>query len=158
MAGSAADAPAPNAIVALREITNDNLRPVMRLNVKPDQEGFVAPNAFSIAEHAYAPDAGLRAIYADDDPVGLVLLKEDRETPRYYLWRFMIDASQQGKGYGYAAMELLIDYVKGLPGATELFLSYVPGEGSPEGFYARLGFVDTGRVEDGENEAVLRLS
>jgi diamine N-acetyltransferase len=37
-----------------------------------------------------------------------------------------------------------------LPGATQLGTSYVLGEGGPEGFYRRFGFVDTGEVDDGE--------
>jgi len=46
--------------------------------------------------------------------------------------------------------------VRGRPGATEMLLSYVPAEGSPEPFYAGLGFVNTGEIEDGEN--VMRLA
>ena len=38
----------------------------------------------------------------------------------------------------------------GRRGATELFTSCVPGEGSPGPFYERLGFVYTGREDDGE--------
>ena len=41
-------------------------------------------------------------------------------------------------------------------GATELLTSYVPGEGGPAGFYARLGFVPTGEV-DGDGEVIVRL-
>ncbi|MGZ3716224.1 MAG: GNAT family N-acetyltransferase, partial [Ktedonobacterales bacterium] len=59
-------------------------------------------------------------------------------------------ARQQGKGYGRRAVEQLIDYVKTHPGAMELLVSYVPGEGSPRDFYRKLGFQDTGRVEDDE--------
>jgi diamine N-acetyltransferase len=36
-------------------------------------------------------------------------------------------------------------------------LSYVPGEGSPEGFYRRLGFEPTGEENEGEIMASLRL-
>jgi diamine N-acetyltransferase len=31
-----------------------------------------------------------------------------------------------------------------------LYVSFVPGEGSPEGFYTGFGFEPTGAVEDGE--------
>ena len=41
-------------------------------------------------------------------------------------------------------------------GATELLTSYAPGEGSPAGFYARLGFVPTGEVEP-DGEIITRL-
>ena len=96
-------------------------------------------------------------MYADDEPVGLVLLSERREVPRYYLWRFMIDQEHQRRGHGRRAMELLIDYVRTLPNATELFLSFVPGEHGPETFYRSLGFETTGRQDGVELEMVLLL-
>ena len=67
----------------------------------------------------------------------------------------MITVEHQGKGYGYYAMVLVIDHVRGLPGAKELLTSYVPGEGNPSPFYYKLGFEETGEIEDGEK--VLRL-
>lgn len=146
------------AEVTLREVTEDNLRDVIALDVAPDQRHLVASNERSLAEAAVADEVMFRAVYADDDPVGFLMLSERRSVPRYYLWRFMIDAHHQGKGYGTDAMALLIEYVRGLPGATKLYLSYVPGDGSPQSFYEALGFADTGRVHEGEREAVLNLS
>ena len=55
-------------------------------------------------------------------------------------------------------MELLIERVRERPMAEELLLSYVPGEGSPEGFYRGLGFEPTGEVDEGEVVMGLRLS
>lgn len=52
-------------------------------------------------------------------------------------------------------MVLVIDHVRGLPGAKELLTSYVPGEGNPSPFYYKLGFEETGEIEDVEK--VLRL-
>jgi diamine N-acetyltransferase len=69
----------------------------------------------------------------------------------------MIAEEHQGKGYGRRAMELLIGHVKMRPMAEELTLSYVPGEGSPEGFYRGLGFEPTGEENDGEVMMSLRL-
>ena len=44
-------------------------------------------------------------------------------------------------------------------GATELITSCVPGEGSPEPFYRRYGFVPNGETdEDGEIILTLDLS
>ena len=143
--------------VDLRDVTADNVRPVMDLAVAPEQRDYVADNARSIAEHAYTTEAWLRAVYADDAPVGLVLLSERRSVPRYYLWRFMIDQNHQRRGYGAAAMSLLVDYVRTLPHASQLFLSYVPGPHGPFEFYSGLGFVETGREEGGEREMVLGL-
>ncbi len=146
------------AIVSLRPVTSDNLSAVMRLKVAPNQEQFVAPNTVSLAQAAYEPLAWVRAIYAGDTAVGFVMLYDDPFTPEYYLWRLMMDARYQGMGFATLAMEQLIDYVLGRPDAAELRVSYVPAEGSPQPFYAGLGFVDTGEVHEGENVMRLDLS
>ena len=132
------------AEVSLREVTKETVRKVIDLEVAENQNHFVAPNAWSIAEAHFEPKAWFRAVYADDDPVGFLMLYGDSDTPRYYLWRMMIDAAHQRKGYGRRAMELLIDYVKTRPGASEITLAYVPGDGTPQPFYASLGFEETG--------------
>ena len=139
-----------DAVVSLREVTKDNLGEILRLRVKPGQEKFVATNATSIAEAHYEEKAWFRAIYADDTPVGFLMLYDDPETTDYFLWRLMIDGRYQGLGFGERAAKLLIDYVRALPGATELMVSYVPEEGNPEPCYTRLGLVHTGEIQDGE--------
>jgi len=146
---------APDARVTLEEVTRDNLRSVMRLRVKPEQEDFVAPNSVSIAEYCYADEAWMRAVCADGEPVGFVLLSEQRAVPRYYLWRFMIDGRYQGLGFGARAMQLIVDYVRTLPNAAEMYVSYVPAPGGPRDFYAGVGFVDTGVDHEGELEMKL---
>ena len=147
---------ATGATVTLREITGDNVRAVTKLDVAPSQKAFVAPNAVSLAQYAVAEKAWTRAVYADDTLVGYVLLADDEgEAYRYYLWRFMIDRRYQGMGFGAAAMELIIEYVRSQPGAEGLATSYVPLTGGPGEFYHRLGFVDTGNEDDGELESFL---
>ena len=49
----------------------------------------------------------------------------------FWVWRFMIDAAHQGKGYGRRALELLVDEAR-KDGVAEVKLSYHPGEHSPE--------------------------
>ena len=60
-------------------------------------------------------------------------------------------------GYGRKAMEAIKDHVRTLPNATELYLSYGQGEGSPEGFYKKIGFEDTGVMHGNEVEAKIKL-
>ncbi len=139
-----------HSVVTLREVTKDNLDSILELKVKPEQQQFVADNAVSIAEAHFEEKAWIRAIFADETPVGFVMLYDDPETTDYYLWRFMIDGRYQGQGFGDRALQRLIEYVRSRPGATELLVSYVPAEGSPEPFYSRAGFVHTGQVHDGE--------
>jgi diamine N-acetyltransferase len=143
------------AVVSLREITRETVESIIDLEVAPKQENFVASNAQSLAEALFSPEAWYRAIYADETPVGFVMLSVKPEVPRYFLWRFMIGAEYQGKGYGKRALELVIEHVRTLPGAKEFLLSYMPGKGNPGKFYQKLGFEETGEMDD--DEIVMRL-
>lgn len=142
--------------VTLREVTAHTVRAICDLDPGPGGNDFVAPNAVSIAQAHFEPSAWFRAIYAGDEPVGFIMLEDDVENHEYTLWRLMIDHRHQRKGYGRRAVELLIDYVRTRPGATELLTSYVPGERGPAEFYRGLGFTPTGNVDDGE--VVVRLT
>lgn len=144
-------------VVTLREVTAETVGTICNLKVAPSQRNFVAPNAVSIAQAYFQRDnAWFRAVYADETPVGFLMLDDDLAAQEYGLWRFMIDERYQGKGYGRAALELIIAHVRTRPGATELLTSCVPGEGSPCPFYERMGFVYTGEEDDGE--LVMRLA
>ncbi len=141
--------------VELREITAETLRGVLDLAVAPEQEPYVASNARSIAQGHFDPHAWFRAVYADGEPVGFVMVWRDSEQRVFYAWRFMIDARRQRKGYGRAAMQLLVEEAR-RDGVSEIRLSYRPGDHSPREFYVSVGFEDTGEIEHGEN--VMRLS
>jgi diamine N-acetyltransferase len=147
--------------VSLREITSETVRQVVRLSVAESQECFVAPNALSLAQALFAPEAWYRAIYLVDEVVGFVMLEDESlrspspETPLVGVWRFMIDATFQGRGIGTAAMMRVIEHVRAKGLFASLELSYVPGPGCPEPFYLGLGFRHTGRIEG--NEIVLEL-
>ena len=136
--------------VELREVTGETVRAICRLTVAPHQESFVALNAVSIAEAYFYPTAWFRAIYANGEPVGFVMLDDDVSKVTYTLWRLMVGEGFQGHGYGKRAVELLVDYVRARPGASALMTSWVPGADGPADFYRKLGFEPTGEVDDGE--------
>jgi len=152
--------PRPDAVVSLREVTGETVVQICKLSdtLPEPQTKMVAPNAVSIAQAHFEEHAWFRAIYADETPVGFVMLWADGEKGEYYLWRLMIAAPHQRKGFGRGAMELLIEYVKSRPNATELKASYVPIEGGPKDFYHSLGFEETGRVDHGERVVRLPLA
>ncbi len=155
--------PAPRPVrdggeVELREVSGETVREICALQVAPDQHHFVAPNAVSFAEAHFEPRAWYRAVYADGQAVGFAMLSIDTGAPEYHLWRFMIADRFQGRGFGRAALGLIVEHVRSLPNARELLVSWVPGDGSPEPFYLGLGFVPTGEVDDGEVVARLELA
>lgn len=147
----------PEARISLREVTQETVRAICRLSdtLSDVHRRMVAPNAVSIAQAHFSENAWFRAIYADEEPVGFAMLYIGPDDPPaenqtiYYLWRFMIGGAHHGKGYGRRALEAIIDYVRSR-GGTELRLSCEEGEGSPEGFYRRLGFERDGLMYDDE--------
>ncbi len=143
--------------ITLVPVTAANEGAVRALRVLPGQDGFVATNEQSLEEGAAEDHAWIRAICADGVPVGFVMMYVDEDEGVYYVWRYMVGAAHQGRGYGRRAMESLIDYVRRRPNAREITLSHHPGEGGPEGFYRKLGFVHTGKVIDEELEMRLVL-
>ena len=147
--------------VTLREITADTVLPVVRLSVADDQKGLVAPNAVSLAQALFAPQAWYRAIYFGEELAGFVMLSDDSlllpppARPAVGVWRLMIDARFQQRGIGSAAMAKVIEHIRAKRVFDTLELSFVPGPGCPEPFYLGLGFRHTGRV-DGK-EVVLEI-
>ncbi|HJN52584.1 MAG: GNAT family N-acetyltransferase [Pseudomonadales bacterium] len=144
--------------VSLREITGKNLRAVLALDVTEDQKQvYPRSNAYSIAEGHYPPDddpVWIRAIYAGETPVGFLMTSEAPDQGVYFLWRLMVDATYQGKGYGYRAVELLIERIKASPNAKELITSHLKQDGNAGGFYQHLGFEYTGEVINGDDHVM----
>jgi diamine N-acetyltransferase len=147
----------PGANVSLRKVTGKTVRAICDLNVSESQKGLVSPNAVSIAEAYFTKYAWFRAIYAGNIPVGFVMLHEDPKRGAYGLWRFMIDARYQGRGYGRKALDLVIERVKKRPKAKSLTLHVVRAERGAEELYKRYGFEFTGKIEEGQHVMRLRL-
>lgn len=148
--------------VILRKIDKHNINEVLALQVLPEQEQFVSSVEDSLEEAKAYPEANpwYRAIYADDIPIGFVMLSWNVEPDPphiigpWFLWKFFIDAQYQYSGYGQTAVKLIIDIVKA-EGATQLHTSFVDGEGTPWPFYERLGFKKTGEFDDNGEEILI---
>lgn len=129
----------------------------------PQQREMVTDNAVSIAQASFSEHAWMRAIYADDQPIGFVLLHigsdydDGIDCPGIFLWRFMIAQPYQSKGYGRLAMERLFAHLRS-QGIPELFTCSGLGEASPEGFYQQFGFVRTGDTYGDQVELRLKLN
>lgn len=149
--------------VSFREITEETVIDVIRLSstLLENQDKAVASNAVSIAQAHFAKNAWFRAIYAGKELVGFIMLdntplKELEGIKHTYLWRFMIGGKFQKKGYGKAALELLIKDLK-KQGYKKFIASCVDKEYGPLEFYKNLGFVDTGKYDGNEKVIMLDL-
>ncbi len=145
--------------ISLQPVTEANFKQVERLfdSLQDGQDRFVARNVYSQAEAYVSDSAWPRAICDGDTPVGFIMLLDDPQKREYYLWRLMIGGPFQGRGFGRAVIELLVEHVRQRPGATRLTTSCVQGEGSPEGFYQRLSFVSDGQMYGEELDLALEL-
>jgi len=149
--------------ISLREITDANREAVLALSVAPEQRRFVGSVAEALEDAVEIPEGNAwpRAIYADSEPVGLVMLSWNvtPDPPRiigpWFLWKLIVDQGHQRQGYGREAMRLVADVVRA-EGASELLTSHAEGEGEPGPFYERVGFRPTGD-RDENNEIILSL-
>jgi CubicO group peptidase (beta-lactamase class C family)/ribosomal protein S18 acetylase RimI-like enzyme len=146
--------------ISLRPIDETNREAVLALSVREDQP-FVATNRRSLeeAEETNAEHPGVArpfGIYAEDRLVGFCMFAFDPEAEepddRFWLWRFMIDKSEQDKGYGQAALRKIIQYFRE-NGADRLYLSTEPENERGLHIYHKAGFRETGAIC--EDEAVL---
>jgi diamine N-acetyltransferase len=144
---------AKKAAVTLREVTAATVRAVTDLRVAPEQEGYVASNAVSIAQAYFAQDAWFRAIYAGEALIGFAMLRDgtllppERAKPEVSLWRFMIAHECQKRGHGREALSLLVSHARLRPGVKSIETSYVAGPHGPKDFYLAFGFQHTGEVK-----------
>ena len=95
------------------------------LRVSPNQEQFVSSVADSLREAAEHPDARALywAVYAEDTPVGFVMIADEVRRPEYiphYLWKLLIDERYQRQGFGTATLDLIVEYFRGRPGVEVL--------------------------------------
>lgn len=131
--------------VELREITRDNWRECARLKVAESQRNFVATNINSLAMAIYEPDLYPRAIYNDEGQmVGFISYGWWEDQGAWWIARVMVDERYQGRGYGKAAIQRVIDLVDREHPGKELGLAYVPANESARALYLSMGFVETG--------------
>lgn len=146
-------------MIEARAVERANLRTLLSLKVGDDQRHLVASNAVTIAQVHYEPYSWLRGLWVGEEAVGLIAmidLKPDHpdmapNDPKNaaYLWRLMIAAAQQGKGYGRQAMGLAFGQARSW-GRDMLCLHVSEREGNASAFYRRFGLHPTGRIDDGE--------
>lgn len=156
------------ATVELRDFrTAEDRAAVMGLRRAPGQERFLGSVESHFEDAEAAPEAMPRmwSVHDGEDLVGFVMISDNIENPGddligpYYLWRLLIDEAFQGRGYGSATIDAVIEYLRTRPNAEILWTSCGKGEDGPLRFYLRYGFELVGDVQfdDDEPEHLLRL-
>ncbi|HEX8636519.1 MAG TPA: GNAT family N-acetyltransferase [Pyrinomonadaceae bacterium] len=142
--------------VSLRDVDESNFWQCINLKVADEQTDFVASNLYSIAESKVRPYLVPQAVYEGEQLIGFAMFGRDSQTGKYWIMRLMIGAEFQGRGYGKALIGRLIEKIKELPEADEIYLSFVPGNGGAERIYRGAGFELTGETNS-DGETIMRL-
>lgn len=148
--------------ISLKPVTRDNWLDALNLKVKDDQSEFVPTVAVSLAKVHVKPDGDLVeylpfAIYDGDAMIGFIMHAfEEHTTHSYWINGFLIDSSAQGKGYGKAALLLMIDYIKGrFSQSQEIRLTVHKNNTTAYKLYQSIGFMETGHIWG--DELVLKM-
>jgi diamine N-acetyltransferase len=147
--------------IHFKRITASTVAAICQLSetLSPVQRTMVTDNAKSIAQAHFSEKAWMRAINVEETPVGFIMLHfgsdydDGIDCHGAFLWRLMIAGPHQGNGYGKQAVDFLVMHLKS-QGYRELYTCCGQGEGSPEGFYRKYGFVSTGDYYGDEIELV----
>lgn len=142
--------------ITLRDITLENARQCMQLQVAPSQTQFVASNAESLVQSKFEPQWLTKAIYHDDTMVGFVMYGSDPELG-WGILRLMVDAAYQGRGYARAALQNVLTHIKA-EGGTSVGVGYEADNTVARQLYSSLGFIETGEQPFGQPWAVLALA
>lgn len=159
-------------MIKLKEITNENVWKVCKLQAFEEQKDFVAANIESLAEAYATRNEGNNALplaaYNNDDVVGFVMIgkgsianEEESEliSENYCIWRLMVDKNFQGQGFGKEIIDAAIDLIRTFPydKAEKVWLSYDPENIKAREIYKKYGFVENGEMCDNEIIAVYEL-
>ena len=140
-------------MVQLIPVTKENLDEVLGLKVNDNQKRFVSSTAESLAQaYVYLDTAFPFAVYTDRKIVGFIMMGYYEEKGYFTLWKLMIDHHYQGLGYGKAALELGIAFLKEHYGAKEIYTGVIPENKAAKSLYQFVGFEYTGLFENGMEE------
>ncbi len=127
--------------VTIEELDVNNWLKICDLSVSDEQKSFFSvPNVYWIGISRYELKNKLFAIKADNDYVGLVGAGLYEDGVVGDIDPLMIDYHYQGKGYGRAAMLLIIAYMRENLGVPAVNISYRKANIGAEKLYESLGF------------------
>jgi len=151
--------------LSLQEVTRENWRDTLSLNVFPEQQRFIAdyvPIAAIALAKAYIRPGGLvwvpYAFYANAEMVGFTeLAYKPGSLDNYWIFHFFIDCHYQRRGYGKEALRILLQFIRDHhPQCQTLQLTVHPENDHARHLYTGAGFRPTGAVFS--DEPVYRLT
>ena len=142
-------------MIRLEDIDPGNWR--LDLRVADHQKEYVADRVTMLARAYAYRDCRSRAfvIYDDETPVGMAMYHDCDDLGAYDLSQLFIDERYQGRGYGKAATEIILDMMRRDGKYEKAVLCYIEGNDSAQKLYEGFGFRVCDRDED---EIIMELS
>ncbi len=147
-------------MIELKKITEDNFIDAFALKLAPEQERFVSHPIRSLAQaYVYREQCQPFGIYEGDTMVGYVMVIYDYDIPEYDVWHMMIDASYQGRGYGAAALDRVLEYIRTKPFGSSGRVTLTCNRDNVHALklYKSKGFAETGASDGDETELSMTL-
>ena len=146
--------------IQLKQIDENNFIDAFNLKLGDGQDAFVSHPIRSLAQaYVYRTQCTPFGIYAGDRMVGYVMVIYDYDEEVYNIWHMMIDESQQGKGYGKAALDQVIEYIRTKPFGDSCRIALTCNKNNfiARKLYEGIGFSATGVEDEDEVELVLNI-
>lgn len=142
----------------IEKVNKENFLAVTKLKLNDNQNDYIESNSYSIAESKYYTFWNTVALYDESLLVGFAMYGEIEEEDRIWLDRYMIDKSFQGKGYGKAFLNVLIQKLKEEYRCSEIYLSLYKNNEAAVNLYKSFGFEFNGELDtNGELVMVKKL-
>jgi diamine N-acetyltransferase len=144
----------------LMQINETNFIDAFHLELAEGQDRYVSNPVRSLAQaYVYYKQCTPFGIYHGDKMVGYVMVIYDYDIPEYDIWHMMIDQSEQGKGYGRAALQNVLDYIREKPfgDSDRVALTCNKENQTAMKLYLKAGFAPTGRSDEDEIELAMQL-
>ena len=141
--------------ITLQNVDESNFLACFSLKLGAQQEKFVSHPIRSLAQaYVYRKQCTPFAVCRAGEVVGYLMVIYDYDEEAYFIWHLMIDAQHQGRGYGRAAMESALTYIRSKPfgNSNIVRLTVSPENSAACRLYQTLGFSPTGRADEDEIE------
>ncbi len=135
-------------MIRLEDVNETNWR--YPLKVSKAQEEYVANSTVLLARaYAYKEFRSRAFIICDDEtPVGMGLYYDCPELEAYNFSQLFIDERYQRRGYGKAAVKLILDTLRRDEKYRKVVLCYIDGDSAAKKLYESFGFIEMDRDED----------
>lgn len=144
----------------IEPVTDDNREEAILLSVAEGQEGFVESVSVCLEEAERRRCWRPVVLYDGDQMIGFAMYGffiEYLPFGRLWLDRFLIDRKYQGKGYGKAALAVLLERLDREYHRRKIYLSVVRENPVAAAMYEQFGFSFTGELDiHGEQVMVCR--